>query len=164
VYLSRETADEATEQSVDVRLLADIKSVLGDSAFVSTSHALTNLCAIEDSPWGEQGLNGRRLAIVLGKFGVKPRRNPGGTERGYYASDLADPFSRYLPSEPSETSATRFEQGRLVDTSEPSDGWNRQVDATRPHRSAAQGTDLTGLTLLTPVQSVLNATPVTRLP
>jgi len=163
VHLSRETADDAADQSLDVRLLADIRQVLGDSTFPSTSHALARLCAIEDAPWAEQGLSGRRLAMRLSEFGVKPRRNPSGTERGYHAGDLADPFSRYLTSEPSETSEKPPEQGRLVDTSESSDGSTCQNDAIRPNESAAQGTDLTGLTLLTPVQPELESTPGPRL-
>ncbi len=164
VRLSRETADDAAEQSMDVRLLSDVRSVLGNLAFLSTASLLARLSAIEDAPWAEQDLSPRRLAIGLGKFGVKPRRNSSGTERGYYASDLADPFSRYLPSEPSELSGVRSEQGRLVDTSGFSDGSTRQCDATRPHESAAQGISLTGLTLLTATQPEFEPPTESRLP
>ncbi|MDZ4179768.1 MAG: DUF3631 domain-containing protein [Coriobacteriia bacterium] len=164
VRLSRETADDAAEQSMDVRLLSDVRSVLGNMTFLSTVSLLARLSAIEDAPWAEQDLSPRRLAIGLGKFGVKPRRNSTGTERGYYASDLRDPFSRYLPSEPSELSGVHAEQGRLVDTSDLSDGSTRQCDATRPHESAAQGISLTGLTLLTPVRPEIESPTESRLP
>lgn len=162
--LSSEMADDAAEQSMDVRLLSDVRSVLGDRTFLSTASLLARLSSIEDAPWAEQDLSPRRLAIGLGKFGVKPRRNSSGTERGYYASDLSDPFSRYLPTEPSEASGVHPEQGRLVDTSDFSDGSTRQCDATRPHESAAQGISLTGLTLLTPVRSELESPMESRLP
>jgi len=161
--LSRETADDAAEQSVDVRLLADVRSILGDTTFVSTTSVIARLCAIEEAPWAEQGLTGRRLAMALKKFGVKPRHNSAGTERGYYASDLADPFSRYLPSEPSEASDVRPEQGKLVDTLGASDGSTRQSDTTRQYESAAHTTDLTELTLLTPAQPQPEPSPIPRL-
>lgn len=164
LHLSCETADDAAEQSVDVRLLADVRSILKDATFISTANALARLNAIEDAPWAEQALSARRLATVLGKFGVKPRRNSAGSERGYHASDLADPFSRYLPSELSETSCVRPEQGRLVDTLGASDGSTRQKDATRLREGAAHATGLTELTLLTPARPGLESPPAPGLP
>lgn len=164
LHLSRETADDAAEQSVDVRLLADVRSILGGATFISTANALARLNAIEDAPWAEQTLSARRLATVLGKFGVKPRRNSAGSERGYHAGDLADPFSRYLPSGPSEASDIRPEQGKRADTSQSSDGLTRQSDTIRQYESAAHTTDLTELTLLTPMQPGLESPRVARLP
>lgn len=163
LHLSRETADDAAEQSVDVRLLADVRSILGGATFISTANALARLNAIEDAPWAEQTLSARRLATVLGKFGVKPRRNSAGSERGYYASDLADPFSRYLPSEASEASDIHPEQGKLVDTLGASDGLTRQSDTTRQYENAADAADLTGLTGLTPVRPRPEPDPISRL-
>lgn len=149
VRLSRESADDATEQSLDVRLLADMKSILRDSVFLSTANVLGRLNKIDDAPWSDFELTARGLSMRLGKFGVKPRRNTAGTERGYYASDFRDPLLRYLPSEPSEASDEPSEQGRRVDASESSDGSSRQNELTRRHEPPAQAAHLTELTLLT---------------
>ena len=149
VRLSRESADDSTELSLDVRLLSDMKLVLRYEAFLSTADVLARLSAVEDAPWDERGLTGRRLAMRLGQFGVKPRRNSAGTERGYHASDFQDPFMRYLPSEPSEASSDPPEQQQLIDASELSDTSNRQNAPTRPDGVPAQGVRLTGLTLPT---------------
>lgn len=154
VMLSSEAVDDASDQSLDVRILVDMKTVLGDSVFVSTAFVLEHLRNIEDAPWADFDLSARRLSMRLGKFGLKPRRNAAGTERGYYTSDFRDPFSRYLPSEPSEASDTTPEQERCSDGSVSSDGLTRQSETTRQYEAPAQGTFPTDLTLLTEVTPI----------
>jgi hypothetical protein len=148
VRLSSESADE--EQSLDVRLLADMKVILGDTMYLSTASVLQRLCGVEDAPWADFDLTARGLSIRLGKFGVKPRRNSTGTERGYHASDFKDPFSRYLPSVPSEPSGAPPELVRCADTSKRSDELNRQSQINRQDETPGTGMFLTLLTGLTP--------------
>jgi hypothetical protein len=146
--------DEDGDQSLDVRLLADIRDVFAampNVTFLPTKILLHELGKIEDAPWGEFEFTGRRLALRLGEktFRIKPRRNSAGTERGYHLSDFKDAFRRYLPSEPSEPSDTGAEQQERSDTSEasdtsqPSDGPKRQDDNRRsdPLFDASDGSD-----------------------
>jgi len=138
--LTRESADADQDQSLDIRLLGDVRGVFESAptaGFISTSTLLSALRKFEDAPWGEFDFGARKVALRLGKFGIKPRRNPAGTERGYYVGDFKDAFARYIPSSlPSEASGTGSEQGRCVEGSEPSDGVNRQGESTRKHENS----------------------------
>jgi hypothetical protein len=151
VSLSRQAAEDDSDQSAEVRLLTDMRTVFGTSEFLSTKSILAQLRSIEDAPWADLPLSSRGLSMRLSTFGVKPRRNAAGTARGYRAADFVDPFSRYLPSEPSDASDTQSEQGRCSDGSELSDGSNRQSGTVRQRETAGQESFLTELTLLTDI-------------
>ena len=150
--LTRETAEDDKDQSLEIRLLGDVRSVINSApqvGFISTSALLASLRKIDDAPWADFDFTARKVALRLGKFGIKPRRNPSGTERGYYFGDFRDAFSRYLPSEPSDPSETPPEQGRCTDGLEVTDGLNRQNESMCQNETAGEGMCLTGLTLLT---------------
>jgi hypothetical protein len=100
------TGTAAEDQSVGVRLLADIRSVFHSPECdrLPTIELLARLIQDETLPWGEFA-NGRPLtaiglARVLKPFGVQPRtiRLEKGTIKGYYKESFADAWVRYLPS------------------------------------------------------------------
>jgi len=79
-------------------LLSDIRDIFArtGTTFMPAQALITNLSAIEESPWGEWELTPRKLAQRLKHFGIKPNRNTTGTARGYRIEDLDDAFARYL--------------------------------------------------------------------
>src|SRR5262249_52600997 len=102
----------ADDQSIGVRLLADLKAAIGDRDRRPTEMLLERLNAMDESPWGGwnggQGMNARDLAKRLKPYGIAPKviKMPdGSTPRGYLRSDFADAWSRYL-RDASATSAT----------------------------------------------------------
>jgi hypothetical protein len=101
-------AQETDSETLDVRLLADIKTVFesmpSSVLFVATTTLLSELHKNEDAPWGEVDFTARRLALRLSKFGLKPTRNTTNTERGYRLADFRDAFTRYVTSEASDPS------------------------------------------------------------
>jgi hypothetical protein len=111
VSLSKESSP-----SLGIKLLADLRTVFGESEAVSTNILLEALNAKEDAPWGDlkgKPLDSRVLAFHLKHYGVRPKQIRIGdwTGKGYSRCDLLDPWSRYLPSlshigETSETSGT----------------------------------------------------------
>jgi len=117
VRLTSDAADDDGEQSLDQRLLGDVRTVFDDvgETFLPTAVLIDHLRKLEESPWDDFDFSSRRLALRLHKFGVKPGHNKAKTERGYRRSDLNDAFRRYLPSEASEASDTTPEQGELPD-------------------------------------------------
>jgi len=117
VVLTREAAD-TDDDSLDTRILADIRGIRDRDlsvTFISSTELIMELRKLDDAPWADLDLTGRKLAYRVGKFGVKPKRNKAQTARGYYLHDLEDAFRRYLPSNPSirlETPSDQEEQGR----------------------------------------------------
>lgn len=102
-----EVAAEA--DSTAIRLLRDIRSIMGTCDHIPTATLIASLVAIEEAPWGEicrgRPITPRRLASMLRQYGVTPgtiRISPGsdGTLKGYTAASLAEAWSRYLPSDP----------------------------------------------------------------
>jgi hypothetical protein len=121
------------EMSLGVRLLADLRAIWprsgtdGTSGTALASHVpdvplvphigteelRQRLHALEEAPWGDmygKPIDARRLAKMLGKYGVHPVKVRIGEQsvRGYRSEDLWDPWRRYLPpvSATDETSAT----------------------------------------------------------
>lgn len=98
--------DEAHERPVTlgIRLLADIKMVMGEDQRISTSDLLDRLHGIETAPWGNikgEPIDARFLARMLSKYDV-PTNNTfklaGRPVKGYQVSDLYDAWERYVPS------------------------------------------------------------------
>ncbi len=111
---AREAALFFVEQARDrpatlgIKLLTDIKFVLGDRDRISTQQLLEDLHAIETSPWNHikgEPIDSRFLSQTLAKYAISPRkiRINAGTLQGYLRSDLADAFGRYVPAHTSET-------------------------------------------------------------
>jgi len=149
VQITREAATDDDDQSLETRLLADVKAVFADQAhvtFLASNDLLAELRKLEESPWGDWDLTARKLAIRLAKFGVKPKHNTAKTSRGYHLHDLADPFGRYLPSNPSNPSNSPFDLHERPDGLEPPDGLTRPARTTRPEETAGQYWNGTGRT------------------
>lgn len=149
----------AEDQSLGVRLLADIQSVgvtsvtqtrVGVTGVAEVTHgwrlASVDLCArlnaLEESPWGGwndgRGINQRDLAKRLKPYGVEPRTvklADGTTAKGYRQEDLADPFGRYLRSPSLDvTGVTNVTQDRIQVT-EVTEVTDREGNGeTRPRR------------------------------
>jgi hypothetical protein len=138
--LSAEAA-EADGQAEEIRLLVDVAEVFDRMVnvnFLATRLLLAELRKVEDAPWGEQDFTARRLAARLANFEIRPRPNTARTERGYHRIDFKDPFSRYLPSKPSDPSETGDDQPERRDGSKPPDGSTRPAFSTRPDETARQ--------------------------
>lgn len=98
------TASSDRGGSLGVILLRDLKSIFGTAERIPTETILEHLHAIEESPWADlrgKELDARGLARRLAKYDVRPKvyRDGDRTVRGYQASDLADPWSRYVTAE-----------------------------------------------------------------
>jgi hypothetical protein len=103
-------AGKDMEPSLGIRLLADIRTVFGETEHMSTKTLISGLIEIEDAPWGDlrgKPLDDRSLANRLRQYGLKSKnvRVGGGVVKGYARSDFADTWSRYAPS-PADKSAT----------------------------------------------------------
>jgi hypothetical protein len=125
---------------LDIRLLSDIRDVFAESAlastqldgrkFITTTSLVMSLNGIEDAPWGEFGYTARKLAFHLRQNKIKPGRNPAGKLRGYYESDFADAFRRYLRPEPSNRQKRGLTSTGVSDTSLTPDGSKCQTYAS----------------------------------
>jgi hypothetical protein len=141
--LAADAAGSDGEQSLEIRLLADIRSVFiaVQVAFISTGTILAKLREIPESPWSDFDFTARKLALRLAKFEVGPRHNSSRTERGYHLEDFLDVFPRYLPSNPSVSVRTASDLHERLDGSEQLDGSTRPSDSSRPDVSAGQATN-----------------------
>lgn len=90
--------------TLGIKLLADIREVMGDRDRISTNELLDGLHAIETAPWSNikgEPIDSRFLAKVLSKYDV-PTNNTFkvGTHavKGYQLRHLYDAFERYLPA------------------------------------------------------------------
>lgn len=99
---------EREDDSLGVRALADIRTVLNDegSDRIASSALALRLAAIEESPWGPRfgrDFDARELAKLLKPFGIRPHSiraddDRTKTPKGYYRHDFDDAWARYLPS------------------------------------------------------------------
>jgi hypothetical protein len=115
---------QADDQSIGVRLLADIRGILlsRDVDRIPSVELAAALAEIETSPWGEWGKAGKplsaaKLARLLGRFAIVPHsvRVDDRTPKGYTLEDFQDAFERYLrstdtpsfPSSPIQSATTQ---------------------------------------------------------
>jgi hypothetical protein len=95
-------ADDDTEDSLPLKLLADIRIIWpkGESR-CDTKTLLEELKKLEESPWAEIQLSPRKLARMLSPFEVTPKvlRLSQDRARGYERHDLEAAFVRYLDCE-----------------------------------------------------------------
>jgi hypothetical protein len=86
-------------ESLGVRLLRDIRMVLGQSRRLSTKELLDSLWRLEEAPWAGRELNAEGLARMLRPYGIRSRqwREHEQRQRGYLAADFEDAWMRYLP-------------------------------------------------------------------
>lgn len=89
--------------TLGIRLLADIRSVLGDRGRITTAELLDALHGLESAPWGNikgEPIDSRFLARTLGRYEIPTNntiRTEAGTAKGYARQHFADAFERYLP-------------------------------------------------------------------
>ena len=98
VLLFREEGDER----LGVRLLADMRTVLGNEDQMATSVILNKLHTLDESPWADirgKPLNDRGLAARLRPYGIKSHtiRIGSTTPKGYRREDFLGAWKRYLP-------------------------------------------------------------------
>jgi hypothetical protein len=124
---------DESEQSVGVRLLADVRRVvqdLGDPEKIPTADILAGLHGLEESPWADwkngKPLSAERLGRYLREYSVKSRDvwTSSGSRKGYLRDQLQDAFDRYLPG---SSVSTR-------DTRENTDGW-AEIGTSEPARN-----------------------------
>jgi hypothetical protein len=93
--------------SLGIRLLTDLKTVLGVSEKMTTDDIIKALVEIEDAPWGElngKHIDNRGLAKILNKYDIKPKTirvedsegRSTKTAKGYVRADMHDVWARYL--------------------------------------------------------------------
>ncbi|MDP9459331.1 MAG: DUF3631 domain-containing protein [Actinomycetota bacterium] len=137
-------ADEADEEgSLNLRLLADVRTIFTDRAvsFLTSAELVEGLKRIDEAPWDDFEFNARRLALRLKDYKIKPQRNAAGTARGYRLDDLHDAFTRYLRQDPSENVNTGSDLRKRSDGFETSDGSIRQTPNKRQEETAGQRAD-----------------------
>ncbi|THJ24513.1 MAG: DUF3631 domain-containing protein [Nitrospira sp. CG24E] len=94
--------------SLGVKLLTDLQTIFKDRDVMATTEILEELISLEESPWGDlrgKPLDGRRLSKLLKPYGIapKPVRRGESVFKGYEQTDLQDAWSRYVPSESTNT-------------------------------------------------------------
>jgi hypothetical protein len=101
--------DQDADDSLDIKLLADIRRVLGKTCVqnIGSTELCSKLAAIESSPWqsmrpNDKPLTTRRLAMMLKPFEVYPKG--AGNRNEYEVPALESVFSRYLPIPAFQTS------------------------------------------------------------
>lgn len=90
--------------TLGIKLLSDIRDVIGDRDRISTNELLEGLHAIETAPWSNikgEPIDSRFLAKVLSKYDI-PTNNTfkigAHSVKGYQLRHLYDAFERYLPA------------------------------------------------------------------
>lgn len=99
--------------TLGIRLLADLRSVFGDTDALHTATILERLCNGQvygldaDAPWGDlrgKPLNERSLASMLKRYDIHSMKVKVGGQalQGYRREHLHDAWERYLPHSPKE--------------------------------------------------------------
>lgn len=90
--------------TLGIKLLADIRTVMGASDRISTVELLAGLHALETAPWANikgEPIDSRFLAKVLAKYDISTNNTlkiGGMAVKGYQTRHLHDAFERYLPA------------------------------------------------------------------
>ncbi len=110
--------------SLGLRLLTDLHTVFGGAKALFTVDLLTALHTLEESPWGDlkgRPLDPHRLSTLLKPYGVKSKQVRIGekSQKGYSRDNLADAWTRYLPSE-APLPSPEDETPETSDTQDPS--------------------------------------------
>lgn len=104
------TEEAETEASLGIRLLADLRTVFGDSEALHSDTILERLRQIDEAPWSDwygRQMSPRDLAKLLRPYRVtsKDVKLDGVNRKGYRRDDLYEAWRRYL-SPPGGVSAT----------------------------------------------------------
>jgi Protein of unknown function (DUF3631) len=100
--LTVDAAEQDTDSSLGLRLLADLRAVFTGQERLETKTVLDRLCRLDESPWDDlrgKRLDPRALANLLRPYAIKPKvvRVGEATPRGYERADFQDAWRRYLP-------------------------------------------------------------------
>ena len=100
-----EADEDAIDESLSVRLLADLRDVFDGHSEMSSADLVAGLRRVASAPWDAFDFKQRDLARWLHPSGCKPDRiRPDGTQvRGYRLEDLQDSFDRYIPASLSDS-------------------------------------------------------------
>ncbi|WP_334023613.1 DUF3631 domain-containing protein [Nocardia terpenica] len=101
VAMVAEAADAEGAESLNARLLDDIRTVFADEKvmFIKSAQLCERLCGLEESPWKGLELNPSKLGRRLREYGITTGfADYRKTERGYRLSTFTDAFDRYLPA------------------------------------------------------------------
>jgi hypothetical protein len=106
--LKLDEARAADDGSIGVRLLGDVRTIFTDAGTdrLASATIVEALARIEEAPWGDwygKPVTTRWLAAHLRPFAVRPRNMRTDTDavvKGYFAEDLHDAWTRYVPSDP----------------------------------------------------------------
>jgi hypothetical protein len=99
LYGGRQIDDE----SIGIRLLADIRGVVGDRDRMASADLLDALHDLDEAPWGEwygKPITNRALATLLKPYGIKSRTiklRDGKTPKGFLREQFESAWSRYPP-------------------------------------------------------------------
>ena len=122
---------EVDDESSGVRLLADIRAVLGERDRIATADLLTRLHGLDEAPWGDwygRPLSARKLAEKLRPYGVHSRTvrfDDGSTAEGVPARAVRGrlgPLHPYFPPLKRHNATTRSQSGIEPDFQTPQDG------------------------------------------
>lgn len=117
VSLTQDAAESANDDSVNLRLLEDIKAIfMEDGPFIPSQTLCDRLHQVEESPWKDWDLNPSRLGRRLREYGIKTGRDASGNMRGYRLEDFQDSFDRYTRPKVSEGVSSASLQRKPSDT------------------------------------------------
>ena len=106
--LAAAKSDAAQDDSLTLRLLADVRAVWPESEEkIFTAELLARLKAVEDGPWAsDERFDARKLSRFRRPFAVAPQSVQIGKEnkKGYYREHVEAAFARYLGAQPSGAS------------------------------------------------------------
>jgi len=103
VRLTQDAEDEDAQESLNILLLSDIRSIFDQcGSFLKSAELCQRLHDIEESPWAQFELTPSKLGHRLREYGIKTAHNSARTQRGYRLQDFTDAFDRYLAGKPSE--------------------------------------------------------------
>ena len=93
---------DPTYDSLGVRLLSDIRTVMGGTDRMSSTDLARALAELDEAPWGDlygRAISVRKLADLLRPFGITSRnvRVGGAQAKGYTIADFIESWKRYLP-------------------------------------------------------------------
>ncbi|GAA4089869.1 DUF3631 domain-containing protein [Nonomuraea soli] len=98
-------ADEASQPSTRVRLLADCRNAFGPDTALATTILLDRLKVNLEAPWasfGPTGLTAMRLGTILREYDIRSTTirfpPPIGQAKGYQRADFLDAWERYCPA------------------------------------------------------------------
>ncbi len=96
--LTAQNAEADQDDSLALKLLADARIVFGEQRMKSTAELVSDLKALEESPWQDKELTPRKLARLLRPFGVRSQnvRLDHGVVKGYYREEFDEAWGRYL--------------------------------------------------------------------